>query len=150
MPNEIKIRKARRTDRESLAALLSELGYPEAADANTLFWVLNHPEIDVIVATDALDRAVGMVSISHRPQLGLRGRLATIEELVVSRPLRGKGIGTRLIKAAVDRAKALSSKRVEMTVVRRLEAGTGELFRNSGFVQVERDVLWLEELERGR
>ena len=75
-----RIRRARRGDAESLATLLREMGYPHGSDAQTVHWVISHPEIEIFVAADAQDRPVGMVSLSHRPQLRLRGRIATVDE----------------------------------------------------------------------
>lgn len=148
MAEEFKIRPARRGDREAIAGLLRELGYPDAADSNTMFWVLNHPEIDVFIAADNLDRAVGFVSLSHRPQLRLRGRIATIDELVISQAWRNKGVGTKLLAAAVARAKALSAKRVELATHRPRQAYRRSFYERNGFAETEGAVLRLSELEK--
>ena len=73
-----RVRPARRGDAEALATLLAELGYPGSADQATVHWVISHPEIEVFVAGDAQDKAVGMIAFSHRPQLRARGRVATL------------------------------------------------------------------------
>lgn len=148
MREVFKIRPARRTDREAIAALLRELGYTDGADANTMFWVLNHPEIDVLVAADNLDRPVGFVSLSHRPQLRLRGRIATIDELVISEAWRDKGVGTKLLAAAVARAKALSAKRVQLNTHRDRQSFRRSFYEESGFVEIDCAVLRLAELEK--
>ena len=108
------IRSARCRDAEAIGGLLRELGYAEGADAATVQWVISHPEMDVFVAADSRDRAIGMVSLSHRPQLRMRGRIATIDELVVTREWRGRGVGRELLKRALARAKVLSVRRVEL------------------------------------
>src|SRR4051794_23543677 len=64
-----RIRPARRGDVESIAMLMGELGYPNAPDAATVHWVLSHPEMEVIVAADSLDKPIGLITLSHRPQL---------------------------------------------------------------------------------
>ncbi|MFN7135718.1 MAG: GNAT family N-acetyltransferase [Myxococcales bacterium] len=148
MNDGIKIRSARRGDREGIAALLKELGYPDACDSNTLSWVLSHPEIDVFVAVDALDRAVGVLTLSHRPQLRLRGRIATIDELVVAEAWRGKNVGTRLLQHGIARAKALSVKRLELTTHRGRESYRRSFYEKAGFVLVDSAVLRLGEFER--
>ena len=71
----VRIRNARRGEAEPLAALLAALGYPEAADAQTVNWVLSHPEMEVLVAVDTHDRPIGMLSLSHRPQRAIEGGL---------------------------------------------------------------------------
>jgi N-acetylglutamate synthase-like GNAT family acetyltransferase len=150
LPDEIKIRPARRTDREAIASLLREMGYADAADTSTMFWVLNHPEIDVFIAADAYDRAVGMVSLSHRPQLRLRGRIATVEELVVTANWRSKGVGSKLLAAAVARAKALSARRVELASNPLSQGKRPSFFERNGFFEAEHSVLRLAELEKAR
>ena len=109
-----RVRPARRGDGEALANLLTELGYPGAADQATVHWVISHPEIEVLVAGDPQDKAVGMVSFSHRPQLRARGRVATIEELVVTESWRRRGVGRELLKGVVERARSLSVKHLEV------------------------------------
>jgi GNAT superfamily N-acetyltransferase len=111
-----RIRPARRGDAEALATLLKELGYPNAADNQTVNWVVSHPEIEVIVAADGADRPVGMLSFSHRPQLRMKGRIGTIDELVVTQAWRGKGVGKALLQKVVERARTLTVKRLELTV----------------------------------
>ncbi len=64
-----RLRPARRGDVEGIAALFAELGYAGAPDVSTIHWVLSHPEMEVVVACDALDKPVAVVTLSHRPQL---------------------------------------------------------------------------------
>ncbi|MBI5545137.1 MAG: GNAT family N-acetyltransferase [Deltaproteobacteria bacterium] len=131
-----------------MAALLKELGYAEAADASTLLWVLNHPEVEVYVATDNLERPVGFVSLSHRPQLRLRGRIATIDELVVAEAWRGKGVGTKLVATAISRATALSAKRIELTTHHARLGYRKSFYERNGFVEIDCAVLRYKPLEK--
>jgi GNAT superfamily N-acetyltransferase len=55
-----------------------------------------------------------MVTLSHRPQLRMRGRIATIDELVVTASWRRKGVGRELLRKAIERAKVLSVRRLEL------------------------------------
>jgi GNAT superfamily N-acetyltransferase len=146
--DSVKIRPARRGDRDGIALLLKELGYTEGCDPSTLLWVLNHPEVDVFVAADHLDRPVAFVSLSHRPQLRLRGRITTIDELVVTEAWRGKGVGSKLLATAIDRAKALSSKRVELLTHRGRESFRRSFYEKNGFVQADSAVMRLAEFEK--
>ena len=148
MGDNAKIRRARRGDRESIAALLKELGYPDAGDAGSLLWVLNHPEVEVWVAVDKLDRPVAFLSLSHRPQLRLSGRITTIDELVVSEAWRGKGVGSQLLATAIDRAKALSAKRVELMTHRGRESFRRSFYVKNGFVEADTAVLRFGALEK--
>ena len=148
MAEPYRIRPARRGDRESIAALLAEVGYPGTCDSATLSWVISHPEMEVHLAVDPLDRAVGMVSLSHRPQLRLKGRIATIDELVVLPAWRKKGIGKDLLQRAVTRVKVLGCKRLEVCSLDR--GVSAEFMRKLGFVEIDSTVMRLEELERVR
>ena len=118
LPDGIKLRPARRGDRDSIYRLLSEGGesvsVPANEQSNTLSWIVSHPETEVLLAVDPLDRGVGMISLSHRPSLRLGGRVASVESLVVSAAMRGKGVGSELLGHMLDRARKLGCKRVEM------------------------------------
>jgi GNAT superfamily N-acetyltransferase len=116
LPEGIKIRVGRRGDRDSIYRLLAEVqvDVAPAEQSNTLSWIVSHPEIEVLLAVDPLDRGVGLLALSHRPQLRLGGRIATVDELVVTAPLRRRGIGTELLDRAVARARMLGCKAVEI------------------------------------
>jgi GNAT superfamily N-acetyltransferase len=113
-PAGFRLRPGRRGDGEALSALLKELGYPEGVDASTVNWVVSHPEIEIHVAVDPHDRPIGMLALSHRPQLRHRGRVATIDELIVTSGWRRRGVARALVKRALERAKALGAKRLEL------------------------------------
>lgn len=97
-----------------MASLLRELGYENAADPSTVNWVVSHPEIEILIAVEAQDRPIGMLSLSHRPQLRTRGRVATIDELIVTESWRRKGVGRALLAKAVERARSLALKRLDL------------------------------------
>lgn len=139
-----RIRKARRGDADSLAALLREMGYPQGSDAQTVHWVISHPEIEIFVAADSQDRPVGMVSFSHRPQLRLRGRVATVDELVVTESWRRRGVGRALMQQVLERAgqRALAVKRLELSAYGdpELREALKRFYESCGFVETDRMV----------
>ncbi len=92
--------------------MFAEVSSP--TDSQTVNWILSHPEMEVFVAADSLDKAVGVLAMSHRPKMRLAGRIATIDELVVLNAWRRKGVGRELVKRAVERARVLGVKRVEL------------------------------------
>ena len=140
-----RVRSARRGDREALAALLTEFGYPNACDSGTLSWVISHPEMEVYLAVDPLDRAIGMVSFSHRPALRLKGRIATIDEFVVLPSWRSKGVGKELLARAIARCKVLGCKRIELMAAGRVtQLG---VFTKNGLAEVESTLLRVRDLE---
>ena len=140
-----RVRAARRGDGEALAALLGELGYPGAADTSTVHWVLSHPEMDVIVAADNMDKPVGMITLSHRPQLRMKGRIVTIDELVVSASWRRRGVGRALMKRALERARALTARRVELHTHKGRGEAVRAFYESCGFQEVDSLVMRLTE-----
>jgi GNAT superfamily N-acetyltransferase len=145
-----RVRTARPGDREAVGALLGELGYTELtpdAVKNALTWTLSHPEIEVLVAADALERPVGLIAFSHRPRLRLGGRILTIDELVVSASWRGRGLGRALLGAALARARVLGAMRVEVSSDRVQHADASSFFAREGFVEVEEAVMRHREFD---
>ena len=132
-----RIRRARRGDSEALAALLRELGHTEGTDTQTVHWVISHPEIEIFVAGDPQDKPVGMISLSHRPQLRFKGRIATIDELVVTEAWRRRGVGRALVLHAIERAKVLSVKRLEMVAARSRGDLMREFCESCGFTDAD-------------
>ncbi|HEY1332814.1 MAG TPA: GNAT family N-acetyltransferase [Myxococcaceae bacterium] len=138
-----RVRLARRGDGEHLGLLLAELGHGGAGDTATVHWVLSHPEIEVHVAADGSDRPLGLLSFSHRPQLRLSGRIATIDELVVLPSARRQGVGRALVKRALERARVLSVKRVELQLPSVPDEATYRFCEAMGFRDAERGVVTL-------
>jgi GNAT superfamily N-acetyltransferase len=140
-PPPFRVRLARRGDGEHLGLLLKELGHPGSGDTPTVHWVLSHPEIEVHVAADPSDRPIGFLSFSHRPQLRLSGRIATIDELVVLPSARRQGVGRALIQRALERARVLSVKRVDLQLPSEPEEATIRFCETLGFHDAERGVV---------
>ncbi|CAO3663586.1 unnamed protein product [Rhizopus stolonifer] len=67
------------------------------------------------------------------------GTRAHIEDVVVDSEHQGKGIGTRLIHEAIQRAKILKAKSIDLTSRPDREAAN-RLYRKLGFVQRETNV----------
>jgi GNAT superfamily N-acetyltransferase len=99
------------------------------------------------VAADSQDRPVGMVSLSHRPQLRLRGRIATVDEQVVTESWRRRFLGKALMEQVLDRCgeRALSVKRLEVSAYALEELAS--FFEARGFVRVDNLVMRYEKLE---
>ena len=135
-----------RRPRRPIATLLAELGFPDACDSSILSWVISHPEMEVYLAVDPLDRAIGMVSFSASPCASTQGaRGASIDELAVAPAWRRKGIGKELLSRAVTRCKVLGCKRIELVA-----PGSDvpkELFTRSGMTELPASLFRLTELE---
>lgn len=126
-----KVRPARRGDAPGIVSILNEAG--AQADSQTFTWIISHPEVEVLVAADPHDKVIGVVSLSHRPLLKVGGRAASIDELGVARAWIRKGVGRELLKRAVERAKVLSVKRLEVQTFGAVTDEVEAFFKATGF-----------------
>lgn len=108
--------------------------------------LLSHEEIQKLLAQDCLhlacaldenDRILGMLSlvVFDIPT----GRRAWIEDVVTDQAARGQGVGQSLVNAAVDHARELGAKTVDLTSRPTREAAN-RLYRRVGFLQRETNV----------
>ena len=145
---EWRLRSLNRGDRDAVFKLLAADGWVVPANDQELAisWVVQHPEIECFVAHDvgAYSRLFGMITMSHRPQLKLGGRVASIDLFLVAPEQRHKGIGHDLLSQAMRRAEALGCKRVEM-LLPEARSERHAFFENNGFVNERRDV-WVLKL----
>lgn len=133
-----KVRAARRGDAVPVVTILGECG--AVSDASTYAWVFGHPEMEMLVAADPWDKVIGFVIFSHRPILSLGGRAGTLDELVVTGTWRRKGVGRELLKKAVERARVLSVKRLEIQSQGQPTEGLTAFFRSCGFELAETGI----------
>jgi GNAT superfamily N-acetyltransferase len=115
---DYRIRPLKRGDRDALFRLLAADGWvvPAGDQETVLSWVVQHPEMESYVAHHASSygSVFAVLTLSHRPQLRLGGRLACIDLFAVEEAERGKGVGSDLLAEALRRAHALGCKRVEL------------------------------------
>lgn len=130
-PVAFKVRPARRGDAAPVVALLAEVG--AVADPNTVTWIISHPEMEMMVAADQLDKVIGFVTFSHRPVLKTGGRAGSIDELNVASAWRRKGVGRELMRRVVERAKVLSVKRLEVQTYGAVNEAVASFFQKCGF-----------------
>ncbi|HEX9603102.1 MAG TPA: GNAT family N-acetyltransferase [Myxococcales bacterium] len=115
---DYRIRPLRRGDKDTLFKLLAADGWvvPASDQENVLSWVVQHPEMESFVAHHAASygSVFAVLTLSHRPQLRLGGRVACIDLFAVDAGQRGKGVGSDLLAQAMRRAEALGCKRMEL------------------------------------
>ena len=116
-------------------SLLADEGL--AGDTHTVAWIISHPEMELLVAADTHDKTIGFISLTHRPALKLGGRAATVDELLVAKSWRRRGVGRELLKRVVDRAKVLSVKRLEVQSFGEPHEGVGAFLKACGFEQAQ-------------
>ena len=99
--------------------------------------VVQSPAIKLFVARDASERAVGMLTlVIFRVPTGLR---AMIEDVVVDVLARGKGVGKALTEAAIEEARMLGARTIDLTSRPSREAAN-RLYQNLGFERRETNV----------
>lgn len=77
-------------------------------------------------------KVIGFCSLGFKNSLWQEGYIGYVNEIVVDKLHRGKGIGTALLKAATDAAKEKGCKRIEMdSAFQRKEAH--QFYEKSGF-----------------
>ncbi|TMA28303.1 MAG: GNAT family N-acetyltransferase [Deltaproteobacteria bacterium] len=140
---DYRIRLLKRGDREVIFKLLASDGWAVPANDQeaAISWVVQHPEIETFVAHDAaaFSRLYGIISMSHRPQLRLGGRVACIDLFLVVPEQRHKGIGNDLLAQALRRSAALGCKRVEVHLPAKVD-DRHEFFRGHGFAPAENNL----------
>ena len=121
----------------SLCRLLPQLSTTaETPGLEQLRDVIEAPSNHVLVAR-LRDETVGMLTVVVLPMP--TGRVARIEDVVVSEAARGQGIGRALALAAVDVARAAGAKHVELTSRPSREAANS-LYQSLGFVARDTNV----------
>src|SRR5437763_7414955 len=108
---DYRIRPVNPGDKDAVFRLLAADGWtvPASEQETVLSWVVQHPEIESFVAHHAVSygSVFAVLTLSHRPQLRLGGRIACIDLFAVEAGQRGKGVGGDLLAEAMRRAEAL-------------------------------------------
>src|SRR2546427_1159868 len=139
MVSTLIVRPAAPGDLPHLVDLLVQLGYPVRREALTgvLDALLGDARYAVLVAEHPGDGVVAMIALSSRPVLRLQGWLGTIEELVVKRGMRDRGIGDRMVQHAKGLATERGWMRLETSVARTRESSRRGFLLSRGFAADE-------------
>lgn len=106
----MKIRRAGLEDENQVIALLKE--FPEEslgqvdwmAGRETFRKILHHPELGSIFIAEEGGEALGLITLSFPTAIRCGGIYTCIEEFIVGEKGRGKGIGGKLLRAALEEA----------------------------------------------
>jgi GNAT superfamily N-acetyltransferase len=117
----MKITIAVLSDIPELCKLLDALFTQEAEftanpdkQARGLTAVLKNPEMGEILVVRDSDRIIGMVNLIYTVSTALGGRVAIMEDMVVSPDVRGLGVGSKLMNYAVKYAEEKGCKRITL------------------------------------
>lgn len=131
----IRIRSAQPGDADAVSTLIRQLlpGQAPAGQrlAAVFSAVLSSPGHCCVVALDG-DRVIGLGSLSVRPCLWHGGWMGFVDELVVDRDHRGRGVGSRLLAHLERRAAELGCTRIELDTAPGREAAIA-FYRGRGF-----------------
>lgn len=107
MSQAVIIRKASMDDIEAMGQLLSELFaieddfvIDEEVQKSGLRLLLENADADVYVADD-FGRVIGMVSMQKLISTAIGKSVGLIEDLIITKSYRGRGIGSRLVEALI-------------------------------------------------
>ena len=125
-----------------LAAQLEEHAIPLAREllVDAVRQALADDRHALILVTRQGGRPVGVAYLSFGLILERGGTAMFLEELYVVPELRGREIGTALLRAALDAARARGCRSVELEV-ERSHARAANLYARAGFLPLER-VHW--------
>jgi GNAT superfamily N-acetyltransferase len=120
----VEIRQAQIRDCEVVAHLvhdlLTELTFPEAVDfsvldcADTTRRLLGGSAVWAFLAELAPGDAVGVLTLNECAAIYAGGTFGEISELYVRPPFRSKGVGNRLVHAAIEFGQSREWKRLEV------------------------------------
>ena len=134
------IDKASPADIPALSELLSALFAQEeefapnpAAQAQGLAQIIQNPEVGVVLVARHGGQVLGMVGLLFTVSTALGGRVALLEDLVVSAEARNAGLGAELLAQAIAVARVQGCKRITLLTDRANEAAQ-RLYRKQGFV----------------
>jgi len=138
MKDNIQIRSAKEEDSPQVAELMGELGYPTATQAiRKKIMDFARRESDIVLVAESDAEIIGVLSFHLTPLFHAPGNLGRITSLVITKRLRGKGIGRMLIEEAEVWAWAHDCARIEVTSGDH-RPGAHEFYEKNGYKFDER------------
>jgi len=87
----------------------------------------------IIIAIDS-NKVIGMVNLLYTVSTALGGRVAILEDMVVSPKFRGKGVGSKLMNYSLDLAKQKDCKRITLLTDYNND-GAHRFYQQHGFIR---------------
>lgn len=136
---QVLVRPADFPDISSMVRLLEELfdqetGIPPkpSAQKEGLKRILEEPSIGRLYVAEHRKQVVGMVSLQISMSTALGKPAAILEDIIVTAPLRGKGIGSQLLEYAIHQARNLGLHKITL-LTNRSNRQIQRLYRRFGF-----------------
>ena len=127
------IRAPQPADAADIAALMTELGYPsEARDVPQRLETLRGDPASIVWCAELDGRVVGVGTARVFPAINQNGLVAWLTALVVAERVRGRGVGTQIVKVAEQWARDQGASRLALTsALHRKEAH--EFYKRLGY-----------------
>jgi len=121
----MRIRKARLEDEEAVIELLRELLIEGGEidedwrdEARIFRRVTENPELGTVLVADDDGKVAGVTTLSYPTAIRCGGLYSCLEEIIVNGRYRGKGIGGKLIDAAIAEATARGCDEIQVNAPR--------------------------------
>ena len=76
--------------------------------------IIKNPDIGEIIVLQADGRIIGMVSLLYSVSTALGGKVAIVEDMIISKSHRNKGLGKQLFHQAIEFSKSRSCLRLTL------------------------------------
>jgi predicted N-acetyltransferase YhbS len=110
----INIRKATLSDEIEVFDLLRKLISPQATDSSRIHTpasagifreLITDENKGTVIVAEEDGKLVGIITLSYPIAIRCAGKYTCIEEFIVSETMRGRGVGSQLLEAAMNEAK---------------------------------------------
>jgi len=145
------IRNAKKNDMQQVLHLINELAIfekaPEAVEV-TVEDLQNdgfgtHPAFHCFVAE--VDAKIEGIALIYNRYSTWKGKILHLEDLIVSQPMRGTGIGTALLDEVVKYGHQLGVRRINWEVIDWNQKAIAFYEKKGAKVLRDWDVVWLDE-----
>lgn len=103
-----------------------------ATQRQGLTQILDNPDVGLILVARQKNQIVGMVNLLFTVSTALGQRVALLEDLVIAPTQRGNGIGSQLLKQAIETAKLHDCHRITLLTDLANESAQ-RFYQNHGF-----------------
>jgi GNAT superfamily N-acetyltransferase len=96
--------------------------------------ILNNPEIGELFLLKTDNKTVGMVSLLYSISTALGGKVAILEDMIITKKHQGNGLGSRLLNYAIDFARKRNCMRITLLTDYDNERAIG-FYKKSNFIK---------------